>query len=231
MERMKLTLSTVLLATTFLGCNNNTTTLQYDPSLHTVWVRVPKGGKIQFKKGSNDIFVPTFSLGAPCTDENDLMKGTCTIAQTAAAGVYPYTCPDCQDPEIVVESDIGPLETKRLAALPSGGIQGVFMACINKMTIKIFPTEVKEHKADELTIHWQGGGATPLTDWTVTDFKTAGGAAADVCKQTPPFVSSDPAKQECTLDQGKVTAGMTYTYAVTSTACSAAAQGQITILP
>jgi hypothetical protein len=220
----------IVLPVTILGsCGSNTVTMQYDTSLHSVLLRVQSKEVIRFVDANNKKFVPTFPLGSPCTDDNDLKKGTCTVSATAPLNKYPFSrCEACPDPEIVVGSDTQPIDpnVKASRSATAGDPVPVFMGCVNGATVLV-PPETKEHKSDEITIEWVPGGSNPLKDWTVSDFKDPAGGSAVICKQSPPFNKDIT---DCTVDQSKVTAGTTYTYAVSSSSC-AAGLGKITILP
>ena len=236
MERVRLAIFTLFLSATFWGCNKNTTTVELDPVMQKVWVHVQQGDKVQFAN-----FAPTFVFNSPCEEGKEanpgqviLDGGICTIKSTATPGVYPYECMGCPDPEIAVDSEIGPLKARAAAnALQEAAdtIRPVLLSCVMPAGIKMYPREpVKEDKTEEITIKWDGdAGAVHVSDWTIPGFtQLPNGAYVDICKQSPPFNANN---QACTLDKNKVTADTTYTYAVTSGSCSPGTEGKITILP
>lgn len=142
MKRNGLVFSMLIPVAILAGCGkSNTITMQYVPRLNTVVVRVQENEVIHFKDATNQFFEPTFKLGSPCTDDNDLKKGMCTISKAAPHNRYPFTCPGCEDPEIVVGSDAG-IETRSLPAA-KGTVKPVDLGCTVDKMIAIIPLELR----------------------------------------------------------------------------------------
>jgi len=220
MTRLHFLIPLLMLAPILGGCSKSKTILQFDPGLQTVNPAVKAGDIIRFQTDLTHTFVPTFPLGSPCTAESDLQRGECTVAQSAPLNNYPYKCPGCADPEVVVYSGTQSTQA-RLSARTShseAGPQHVDIGCV-KQAISLLPPEVKEHQSDEVTIHWEGAGSMPVNDWSVADL--------NVCQQTGPFNANNP---DCTVDKTKVMPMMSYPYTVQGPSCSTTpGQGKITI--
>jgi hypothetical protein len=102
---------TLVMMTVCLSCKTSRQVILLDESLRTVVPYVHPGDVVLFRDRKGEKFVPSFPLGAPCTDIGDLSKGSCTIAAKIPFTAYPYDCPEhkCDDPEIVVGSDAEPI--------------------------------------------------------------------------------------------------------------------------
>jgi hypothetical protein len=177
-----------------------------------VWLRVKPGTVINWIDYSGSPLPVTFLSSPPC--QENPAGGTCTITRTP--GNYTYECPECEDPVIVVESDIGPLEAKvNLTSATATTTIGVPIFCkpgTNYVTVKPDPVPAKKGGS----IAWYDDGA--VRAWTVT-------LDMGVCTNGKEF---GPGNQRCHLSDSLIS-GRTYPYKVNAAACTGKPDGDASI--
>jgi hypothetical protein len=204
------------------GCGDKPAlTIQYYPLLQASFPTVEPGGTIYFRDANGNGFTPTFKLPSPCAKIED---GKCLVDLNARHTLYPYTCPNCGDPDFGVGSDIQNSELGKIpgkvTAIPPALVQ---FGCSSEKPVQIVlgdPLSVSAASPGSIVWLLAGNGGDP--NWTVNDFKD-GTSPTTICNSD----TFNQKSSECTLDPAKLAAGHTYTYQVAANQCKGTTRGTI----